>query len=183
MTRRNSKLLGLALLAGVAVTACQERPTLVEPVGEAPLVLASSVNGKLKVASRGASQVQAGVAAQIIGPLGGKVSLPGLELSVPAGALSAPVLITMTVPPGDDLAVVFAPHGLEFAKPATISFGMKQARHSDLIGVYHVADIVDGLVAPTETFAVTHRGNVLTFDISHFSGYCLAGGRCSEECE
>ena len=68
----------------------------------------------------------------VIGPSGGALSVSGISLEVPAGALSQTVLMTMTRL--SDGSVELGPHGLQFMTPVSLSFdipaGVDTARTS-----------------------------------------------------
>jgi hypothetical protein len=57
---------------------------------------------------------------KLIGPSGGSLSVPGVEVRVPAGALSGSVFMTMTKL--DDVTVELGPHGLQFNTPVSLRF-------------------------------------------------------------
>lgn len=57
----------------------------------------------------------------VVGAAGGTLSLPGSDFTmrIPAGALSAPTLITVTSKAGPHVVYDMQPHGLQFLKPVT----------------------------------------------------------------
>jgi len=57
----------------------------------------------------------------VIGPTGGQIVVGAHKLVIPAGALPAPVRITAEQVSGTVNSVRFAPEGLKFAKPATLT--------------------------------------------------------------
>jgi hypothetical protein len=69
----------------------------------------------------------------IVGPAGGSLSLPGSDFSmtIPAGALSNPTLITVTSKGGAHVAYDMQPHGLVFLKPVSV---VQQLRRTALYG-------------------------------------------------
>jgi hypothetical protein len=118
-------------------------------------------------------------------------STTGLTVSVPAGAVSAPVTITVTALAGSPIAYRFEPHGLQFArdvrlvqKTSHLNFGLLNSLF--LQGAHFPGDepvYTNGLAAVTETvFAPLNLllGNV-SFPIRHFSGWIIASGRSSRE--
>ena len=141
---------------------------------------------------------------QTVGAQGGTIKLKdaGVTLEIPAGALSANTAITITAPSGNAVAFTFVPHGLLFATPASLHLDVKgttaEAELKELIdwvkknkikdpvaldayaGVYFVGD-VSGPVQPQELLETSLVGNQIVFDIEHFSGYAVAGGRSGEE--
>ncbi len=61
-----------------------------------------------------------GYVSKLIGPSGGTLSVTGVEVQVPAGALSGTVLMTMTKL--DNVTVELGPHGLQFNSPVSLNF-------------------------------------------------------------
>jgi hypothetical protein len=110
-----------------------------------------------------------------IGPKGGMVVFGPHGLSVPAGALTVPTLITANSYGGDTLAVQFQPQGLTFLVPATLGLSYKHCKNVPDSGLYMVY-VNNGL---TTEFAMVpsqdHRfKDYLIGDIPHFSVYAAA---------
>ncbi len=115
----------------------------------------------------------------------------GLTVSVPAGAVSQPVTITVTALAGSPIAYRFEPHGLQFArnvrlsqKTSHLSFGLLNSLL--LQGAHFPGDepvYSNGLALVTETVVAPLNlllGNV-SFPIRHFSGWIIATGRSGSE--
>ena len=70
-----------------------------------------------------------------IGPRGGRIEIAeaGVALTVPAGALTEPVEITVRAPAGAEMAFEFEPHGLQFLTPATIEVRVHGTESEDLL--------------------------------------------------
>ena len=135
------------------------------------------------------------VQSAIIGPSGGEIKIneAGGKIAIPAGALSAPTLITMTAHAGLNVAYDFEPHGLVFAQPVKIQqtlAGTWAQAYPVLVngmhGAYAPAGLDSAWVDPGHYFAkVTENqigyaesnGAVMKFYIGHFSGYIFACGR------
>ena len=171
-----------ALLMAVAVTACSETgdPTAATPQNG----LFNVAGAALQTFSPRASDA---TATRTIGPAGGTLDAGGVSLSIPAGALREDTEITMTVPAGRFLEVDFAPHGLQFDRPATLSFSLAgsaaalNARSAGgLAGAYFDGDLATGSFRTLETLNVRVRGTVLSYEIEHFSGYCVVSGMNSQ---
>lgn len=64
-------------------------------------------------------------ARKLIGPQGGELKVGPHRLEIPAGALSAPVLISADTRGGPIVDVAFEPHGLQFSKPVTMTLSYK----------------------------------------------------------
>jgi ZU5 domain-containing protein len=129
-------------------------------------------------------------ATQTIGPSGGTLAIPaaGVTLTVPAGALLAPVKITMTALDGDAIAYEFAPHGLVFLKPLTLTQtlettkekGKKGDRSSDPVelGYFALPAQVNSVLTELEELrGGTETATTFSSSIWHFSGYMLGCGR------
>ncbi|MEM7417942.1 MAG: hypothetical protein AAF389_20810 [Gemmatimonadota bacterium] len=129
-----------------------------------------------------------------IGAEGGRIDLPGAgaALVVPRGALSEETDITMRAIAGHVVAFEFAPHGLTFETPATISVRARGTEAEEVLtrpgrdelegqtlerylGVYYEGDPAHGVDA-LETFEIRLHGDALVYEIEHFSGYVSASG-------
>lgn len=123
------------------------------------------------------------VRSSVIGAKGGTIELKkaGVTLVIPRGALSTKTRITVTAPAGRAVAFIFAPHGLQFHKPAIIRVKTKGTNAEDLssfdslIGVYFAGDVGSG-VTPLEIIETRIERNEIVLLIDHFSGYAIAGG-------
>jgi hypothetical protein len=122
---------------------------------------------------------------------GGTLALSDLnvKLTVPKGALPRDTMtITMTVIPGKIVAYDFEPHGAKFLKPLTLSIDVKATKHSlkksPLFGGHFTAntevDPVKGTVGITEVISASLRGNILTLNPWHFSGWMVSTGFVDE---
>lgn len=180
-----------SLLMAVAVTACSEasNPIAPEAAPQAGLISEALGNTVGRVLELGSPRRADQTATATIGAAGGTLSAGGVTLTIPAGALAADEEITMTVPRGRFMEVEFAPHGLQFSQPATLSFDLRGANVSaatgrGLGGVYFEGSLANGQFRTLDTFDVRVRSGVLSFEIDHFSGYCVVTGmdnRC--ECD
>ena len=167
-----------ALLIGFALAACSEASNPVAPEPQAGL-LGGLLTTTLTVVERVVPARSETVVTATVGAEGGTLSGGGATLSIPAGALSGPVEITMRVPTGRFYEVQFAPHGLQFAAPATLSFDvglLTGLLNGQLRGAYFDGDL-DGRYRTLETFSTQLLGSNVSFQISHFSGYCVVSGR------
>ena len=131
------------------------------------------------------------VSRRLTAKAGGTLALPDLKvtLRVPAGAIPRDTMtITMTVIPGKIVAYDFEPHGTKFLKPLTLSIDVKATKHalkkSPLFGGYFKSnsqvDAVTGQVGIDEVLNATLRGNILTLNLWHFSGYMVSTGFADE---
>lgn len=107
-----------------------------------------------------------------IGVRGGKVSVAGVSLYVPAGALRSSVAITAHVLPTTSASVQFLPEGLQFAAPATLTLQYSKC-DTPIFGVnvvYVQADTVTE-VEPSNNHPLF---KFVTAKIGHFSSYAVA---------
>lgn len=122
---------------------------------------------------------------------GGTLTLSDLnvKLTIPKGALPRDTMtITMTVIPGKIVAYDFEPHGTKFLKPLTLSVDVKATKHalkkSPLFGGYFKSntqvDAAKGVVGIDEVLSAGLRGNILTLNLWHFSGYMVSTGFVDE---
>lgn len=189
---------GLALLA-----ACSSEPTSAPSSPLAPDAASSSLSGLQRIAGASGLSValtnlpglQRKVALpasitvqQTFGTSGGVLSIPqaGVTLSIPGGALAAPLTISMTARAGSLIAYDFEPHGTVFAQPLVFvqSLGGTNATplsaallqlgyYSDPANLSSQGALVDELRGGTLNSFRTS----FTSSIPHFSGYMVAVGR------
>lgn len=124
-----------------------------------------------------------------IGILGGTLSIPaaGVSVVIPAGALSGTTNITMTARKGSLVAYDFAPQGITFAKPLSLTQKLAGTNATLLnapalrLGYYSDSS----LLGSTTALVSELLGGVLnlvnwsfTAPINHFSGYvvCWSSG-------
>jgi hypothetical protein len=126
--------------------------------------------------------------AKTIGSTGGTLSIPqaGITVTIPAGALSAPTLITMTARSGSLVAYDFAPHGITFARPLRFSQSLNGTNASILSAPflhlgYYADDSLLGATGGLVSELLSGTVNLLTWtftsNITHFSGYMVSCGR------
>lgn len=168
---QSSALLGE--LVGGTLTAVGN--VLVAPVHR-EVALANPVSWSFTVGSGGATSSNSTV---------------GLTVSVPAGAVSEPVTITVTALAGTAVAYRFEPHGLQFARDVQLTQQTSQLDKglltSLLQGGHFRGDeplyTGNGLALVTELVSAQLsllRGTV-SFPIRHFSGWIIASGRSGSE--
>lgn len=110
---------------------------------------------------------------------GGKISVGAVTLVIPQNALSSAVDITVTLPEHDYAVLDLQPHGLTFAKPIEITYGIAGTdaagrSESELAGVYTETELVDGTAWALEVTEPKLTGEYVTFHTTHFSTYLLA---------
>lgn len=162
------------LLVVCSVFACTEHNLTSAPAAPAaqPDLIGGllSATGLLKCSSTPYAQSTA-----TIGADGGRISAGPHTLVIPAGALSAPTQITMTVPTGLSVdAVRFQPEGLHFNKPASLT--MSYANCS-LLGVLLPKKIVYTSDALQILETLLSLDNIftrkVTGQVNHFSDYVV----------
>lgn len=109
-----------------------------------------------------------------IGPYGGSLTIGDHQLIVPPGALSQYVLISGTRQGGSIAEVDFQPHGLRFAKPATLrlSYDNCTVPNGSVQRIVYVDDAKSILETPPSLD--DQRNDAVSAVINHFSGYAVA---------
>jgi len=160
----------------IAALACTDRsPTSVAPVAPPPQadLLGSLLapTGLLKCSDLPYASSKA-----TIGPDGGSISAGPHTLVIPPGALSAPTTITMTAPTGRGVnAVEFAPAGLQFARPASLTMSYSNC---SLLGTLLPKRIAYTSSSLDVLYYILSLDNIfskrVTGQVNHFSNYAIA---------
>ncbi|MEP6834106.1 MAG: hypothetical protein ABJB74_11960 [Gemmatimonas sp.] len=117
-----------------------------------------------------------------------EVDEAGLRIDVPSDAISTNSLtITVTVLAGKSIAYDFQPHGTKFLKPLAFRQDLKGTSwdHSGFKGTLNGGyfkdtkqiNLLSGLALLDELFPIEVKTHEARFDINHFSGYMVSGGR------
>jgi len=111
-----------------------------------------------------------------IGPNGGSLSAGPHTLVIPPGALSAPTTITMTAPRGLGVnAVKFAPEGLRFATPATLTMSYSNCSLLGKLLPKRIAYTDDNLNILSYLLSLDNLLSArVTGKVNHFSNYVVA---------
>jgi hypothetical protein len=175
------RTLGIAALSvPVLMAACSDVPT--EPHGQqGPTFGRQFYYGteEADVVERSFA-TEGGRVSQLVGKYGGTLSVNGVILRIPAGALDRNVEITLTVPAGDQLNIDLEPHGLEFRKPGYLAFVLEGTGYNannaetELNGAHHTDGVNAEQVLPHEIMQVQMINGLATFGVWHFSNYALA---------
>lgn len=127
----------------------------------------------------------------IIGAFGGRLSLPGagLNVVVPAFALTSPTRITVTAVAGRQVAYEFEPHGIRFLVPLQVTQALSGTSALSggmlpkplIAGYFAKLSDLDplagtGLVSEILGTSVSLLTKTVTFPVWHFSGYLVATG-------
>lgn len=110
---------------------------------------------------------------QIIGREGGVLRAGPHTLTIPAGALRAPTVITAEAEVGLVRTVRFSPHGLKFDRATKLDLSYAGCRTSptDQLAITYV----DGQLTILEWLRTTVRtGDVVRADVWHFSHYAVS---------
>ena len=187
-----------SLLAGVALfAACSSESTSLPSAPDAafskatvssPLSTTTAAMTLATGAQRTSALASSLTVTQAIGVDGGTLSIPqaGVTITVPAGALAATTLISMTARAGTVIAYDFAPHGTRFAKPLVFTQALAgtnvPAALAPLLTLGYYADANDltafGASVSEFIAGLSNPANAsVTSSISHFSGYMVACGR------
>jgi hypothetical protein len=114
---------------------------------------------------------------QTIGPAGGTLVIGPHTLTVPAGALSAPVLISGEAPVGTVNSVQLRPEGLQFAQGHPAKLTLSYA-NCPLLGsllpkrIAYTTDLLQILSYVLSVDDLVHRR--ITGSLEHFSRYAVA---------
>jgi hypothetical protein len=115
-----------------------------------------------------------GSVTKVIGPAGGEINLGPHSLKVPAESLDRDVAITAAVAAGQHVRIELQPHGLQFAKPASLTLNYEHCSSRPPKARY--VAYVDDLGNVLELLDVnSHRsGRDVETRLKHFSGYAIA---------
>lgn len=134
-------------------------------------------------------------ASAVVGPDGGTLSLPGADFSmtIPAGALTEPMEITVVARGGTFVVYDMYPHGLRFLKPLTAVQGLSttasyRTRAGNAVRTAYLHEGkeqigYDGSASPVELEAATTYfygaqpvAETHVWILNHFSRYILVSG-------
>jgi len=121
------------------------------------------------------STVLVGMIRQTVGPAGGVVALGPARLTIPPGALSAPVTIQAQIPAGySGNYIQFKPDRVVFQQPAslTISYSNCSLVNATQLKVAQVSDMLQIIqYVPSTNDLDAHT---VTGQLQHFSNYAVA---------
>jgi hypothetical protein len=202
--------LAALLLAATSLAACStDRAGVTAPAG-ASLGVAGAHDAALDSVKESHSQAleataltrksgldQDQYAAAYIDPKRGgtlEIKSAGLSVNVPAGAVSAPMIIWVKAPAGNLVSYEFGPHGTQFLLPLTVRQDLRPTgwyklldRSQVEVGYFKDPAQVDRLTgrAMIDEFlpiTVQSKANRIEFQILHFSGYLLSTGKTCKPC-
>jgi len=169
MLKSSARRLLVALIVA-APMACADSATSLAPLTIDPAVSFSKGKDGKKVAVCKLQKEE--WKTEKIGTRGGRVSVGGISLAIPAGALTRTVSITAHTLPTTSASVQFLPEGLQFAVPATLTMSYMKCDTPRLgVNVVYVqADTVTEVV-PSNNHPLLKW---VTASIRHFSSYAVA---------
>ena len=122
------------------------------------------------------SNLSYATATQTIGSEGGTMRLGPHTLTVPAGALSAPVAITGALVTGRGVnAVHFQPEGLKFARSASLTMSYANCNLLGRLLPKRIAYVSDGLTIISYLISLDNLfAKQVTGRVDHFSNYAVS---------
>lgn len=173
---------GATVLAVVLAGCSADAPTAVEPRIGAPVVMGA--------VTRYRPLTEDLTVTATIGSDGGKLEIPeaGLTMTVPAGAVSEPVVFRATARKGAIVAYDFEPSGrfdvpLEVTQDLYYTSWHHQADLTDVFAGYYAGpgalddEQGEAEVSEVPPSTVDVEKCKVSFAVSHFSGYVIATGR------
>ncbi len=114
-------------------------------------------------------------ATQTVGPAGGVIRIGPHALSIPAGALDAPVTITATAPSDKVNRVQFQPEGLVFRRSAALTMSYANCSLLGKILPKRIAYTTDALAILSYVVSLDNLfAKNVTGKLNHFSNYAIA---------
>lgn len=165
---------------GVAISALLLLPSCGEPRATAPGDSTGSNSASSSPTLVECPTSQSDVSTELIGLLGGSLSLDGSSISIQSGALTAPTLFQMTVPASRFMEIDISAVGFQtfqFQDSVSVTIDYSRCNRSDLnnyvLHVWHIDPITKALLENMGGVddKSTHR---ITFKTNHLSGYALA---------
>jgi hypothetical protein len=173
-----TRLVVVALCLSLALACGDHTPTAAPPPQAAPPVPEASLIGGLlgPTGLLKCSNLPYAQSTATIGPLGGSISAGPHTLTVPPGALTAPVSITMTAPTGLGVnAVKFQPEGLQFTAPAVLSMSYSNCSLLGNLLPKRIAYTDDNLNILSYLLSLDNLlSKRVTGTVNHFSDYVVA---------
>ena len=160
------------VIAVAALLGCGE-----PPLGPVPPPPQASLIGSLLQATGllGCTPMPTATATQTVGPAGGVIRIGPHALSIPAGALTAPVTITATAPSDKVNRVQFQPEGLVFQRSAALTMSYANCNLLGTILPKRIAYTSDALAILSYVLSVDNLfAKNVTGKLNHFSNYAIA---------
>jgi hypothetical protein len=181
---RSTRFLPIAFVALLAFTgvSCAESSPTAPPTATVSTAPDGELLGLLGLGSTlqrvgllSCTPMASATASAVIGPLGGTIRVGPHRLDVPAGALDRRVLITATAPTARVNRVEFQPHGLDFARPATLTMSYANCNLLGSLLPKRIAYIDRNLSILELLRSVDDMANRrVSARLEHFSDYAVA---------
>jgi len=164
--RRAALVITAAVLVG-----CGE-----SPLGPAPAPQADLIGSLLQATGLlGCTPMPTATATQTVGPAGGVIRIGPHALSIPAGALDAPVTIKATAPSDKVNRVQFQPEGLVFRRSAALTMSYANCNLLGQILPKRIAYTSDALAILSYVLSLDNLfAKNVTGKLNHFSNYAIA---------
>ena len=123
-----------------------------------------------------------------------EIKSAGLSVTIPAGAVSEPMILWVKAPAGNLVSYEFGPHGTQFLVPLHVRQDLRPTSWYKLVdrsrveaGYFKHPSQVDrqtGRATIDEFLPITleTQANRIDFQIHHFSGYLLSTGKTCRTC-
>jgi len=160
------------LVIVLVVAGCTDRALMSPPTPQASLIGdLLGATGLLRC-----SDLPYASATQTIGSGGGVIRVGPHTLSIPAGALSAPVAITGVLVTGRGVnAVHFQPEGLTFARSASLTMSYANCNLLGRLLPKRIAYVSNALDIVSYLLSIDNvLGTKITGRVDHFSNYAVA---------
>ena len=160
------------LVIALVVAGCTDRALMSPPVPQASLIGdLLGATGLLQC-----SDLAYASTTQTIGSAGGVIRVGPHTLSIPAGALSAPVAITGALVTGRGVdAVHFEPEGLKFARSASLTMSYANCNLLGRLLPKRIAYVSDPLNILSYLLSIDNvLATKVTGRVDHFSNYAVA---------
>jgi hypothetical protein len=176
MKTRATTLVLVAMTLGT-FAAC-EGPGITEPTGQDLADERDILGVGTKLVECPATDSETATA--LVSPLGGVVSVAGASISIPAGALLLPSIVTVTVPASKfvevDVSVAGVPH-FTFELPVTVTISYARCTRSDIdrapLSAWYIESATKALLE--NMGGVDDKvARTVTFRTGHLSGYAVA---------
>jgi hypothetical protein len=170
-----ARRIGSVLCAALIAASCSSDAGPLEPAAAGAEISATS-GTSLLVCPTNVTQSTTG----IVGLLGGTLELDGTSISIPAGAVSAPTLFTLTLPASQYMEVKITAAGFEqfrFDEIATITISYDRCNRTNInrssLSAWYIDSGTKALLEYMGGFD-DKLARTVTFGTDHLSGYSIA---------
>ena len=159
------------VITAAALLSCGEPPLSPVPPPQASLIGSLlQATGLLQC-----TPLPTATATQTVGSAGGVIKIGPHTLSIPPGALGAPVTITATAPSGDVNRIQFQPQGLAFQRSAALTMSYANCNLLGTLLPKRIAYTDDALNILSYLLSLDNLfAKKVTGKVNHFSNYAIA---------